>query len=71
MHKTELIRDIEEKKRKKMTLQSKMVRLHRKLIQLHDDYENSKELSPIRRYHLMKDMIKSLIRDESLKPDYK
>lgn len=69
LHKAELIKDIEEKEKKKDKLEVKFLRLHNRLEKLKRDYEESKQHAPTKRYLEMKEMIKPLIRDDVLKVD--
>ena len=69
LHKAEIVKDIEEKKKKKDKLEKKFLRLHNRLEKLKRDYEESKRYIPTKRYLLLKEMVKPVIRDEVLKPD--
>lgn len=69
LHKAELVKDIEEKKKKKEKLEKKFLRLHNRLEKLKRDYEESKRYIPTKRYMLLKEMIKPIIRDDVLKPE--
>ena len=69
LHKAEIVKDIEEKKKKKDKLEKKFLRLHNRLEKLKRDYEESKRYIPTKRYILLKEMVKPVIRDEVLKPD--
>ena len=69
LHKDEIIKDIEEKRRKKDKLEKKFLRLHNRLEKLKRDYEESKRYIPTKRYTLLKEMIKPIIRDDVLKPE--
>lgn len=69
LHKAELKKDIEEKEQRKEKLELRFLRLHNRLEKLKADYEHSKEYIPTKRYLVMKEMIKPLIRDETLKVD--
>jgi len=67
LHKAEIVKDIEEKEKKKDKLERKFLRLHNRLTKLRRDYEEAKQHIPTTRYMDMKEMIKPLIRDETLK----
>lgn len=69
LHKAEIVKDIEEKKKKKDRFERKFLRLHNRLEKLKRDYEESKRYIPTKRYMLLKDMIKPIIRDDALKPE--
>ncbi|XP_045214366.2 uncharacterized protein LOC123564687 [Mercenaria mercenaria] len=67
LHKAEIVKDIEEKKKRKEKGERRFLRLHNRLEKLKKDYEDSKQHIPTKRYMVMKEMIKPLIRDEMLK----
>ncbi|WAQ95720.1 hypothetical protein MAR_028410 [Mya arenaria] len=69
LHKAEIIKDIEEKKKRKDKVELKFLRLYNRLVKLKRDYEESKQHLPMNRYGVMKEIIKPLIRDESLRID--
>ncbi|KAH3861125.1 uncharacterized protein LOC127865888 [Dreissena polymorpha] len=69
LHKAEIVKDLEEKKKKKDKMELKFLRLHNRLVKLKRDYEDSKQHLPAKRYGVMKEMIKPLIRDETIKVD--
>jgi hypothetical protein len=69
LHKAEIVKDIEEKKKRKDKAERRFLRLHNRLEKLKKDYEESKQHIPTKRYMMMKEMIKPLIRDDTLKID--
>ena len=69
LHKAEIIKDIEDKQKRKDKLEKKFLRLHNRLEKLKRDYEESKRYIPTKRYMLLKEMIKPIIRDDVLKPE--
>lgn len=69
LHKAEIVQDIEDKKKRKEKAERRFLRLHNRLEKLKKDYEESKQYIPTKRYLIMKDIIKPLIRDDALKVD--
>ncbi|KAJ8319409.1 hypothetical protein KUTeg_004500 [Tegillarca granosa] len=69
MSKKEVSSDNKEKKQHIVKYDTKFLRLHNRLEKLKRDYQDSKEHSFVQRYNLMKDMIKTVIKDDCLKPD--
>lgn len=66
LHKAEIRKDIEEKEKRKEKIERKFLRLHNRLEKLKREYEESKHYVPTKRYLIMKEMIKPIIRDETL-----
>lgn len=69
LHKAEIVKDIEEKQKRKEKAERRFLRLYNRLEKLKKDYEESKRYIPTRRYNVMKEMIKPVIRDDTLKVD--
>lgn len=69
MTKREVSSDNKEKKQHIIKYDTKFLRLHNRLEKLKREYQDSKEHSFVQRYNLMKEMIKTVIKDDSLKPD--
>ena len=66
LRKAELIKDIEEKKIKMHVLKGKFKLLDNAMEKLKTDYIASKQHAPTKRYTLLKDMIKQIVRAENL-----
>lgn len=69
MHKAEIAAENEELKHYVQCYDHMFERAHRRLSTLRQEYEESKQYLPPKRYPLLKEMVKTVIRDKKLMPD--
>ncbi|WAQ95718.1 hypothetical protein MAR_028408 [Mya arenaria] len=69
LRKAEIVKDIKEKKKRKEKIDLMLPQLKQRLNELKRHYEESKQHLPMNRYGVMKEIIKTLIRDETLRID--
>lgn len=69
MHKAEIAAENEELKHYVQCYDHMFERAHRRLSNLRQEYEESKQYLPPKRYPLLKEMVKTVIRDKKLMPD--
>lgn len=69
MHKVEIAAENEELKHYVQCYDHMFERAHRRLSNLRQEYEESKQYLPPKRYPLLKEMVKTVIRDKKLMPD--
>ncbi|XP_056019729.1 uncharacterized protein LOC125667933 isoform X2 [Ostrea edulis] len=69
MHKAEIAIENEELKHHIQCYDSKFLRAHNRLSKLKQEYAESKQYLPPKRYRLLKEMIETVVEDSKLKPD--
>lgn len=69
MHKAEIATENEELKHYVQCYDHMFERAQKRLINLRQQYEESKQHLPPKRYPLLKEMVKTVIRDKKLMPD--
>lgn len=70
MHKAEIAIENEELKHHIQCYDSKFLRAHNRLSKLKQEYAESKQYLPPKRYRLLKEMIETVVEDSKLKPDW-
>ncbi|XP_062589480.1 uncharacterized protein LOC134251137 isoform X1 [Saccostrea cucullata] len=69
MHKAEIADENEELKHHIQCYDSKFLRAHNRLTKLRQEYVESKQYLPPKRYRLLKEMIETVVEDSKLRPD--